>query len=148
MQRLPGRNNSGLLSRMGRPTSSLVHMTPEDVAFDLFAGDLGLDPLKSSSSEPENEGAPSTYPTRRKRRRPTNAPSKDAEYYRDCTYGRFVAEDEFNKTMEKDGVDGRKEHLDHFRLPWPAFVELEHALQAKGNFVAKKQPVIPVIWMC
>ena len=45
MQRLSGRDNTGLLGRMLRPTSSLVHMTPDDVAFDLLAGDPGLDPL-------------------------------------------------------------------------------------------------------
>ena len=143
MQRLSGRDNTGLLGRMLRPTSSLVHMTPDDVAFDLLAGDLGLDPLNDSTSESQDEGAAPTQKSRRKRRRPTNAPRKDAAYYRQCTYGRFLEENEFNKTMEEDGVCGYQEFVDRFRLPWPAFVELEQALHAKGHFLNKRQTVIP-----
>ena len=118
-------------------------MTPDDVAFDLLAGDLGLDPLNDSTSESQEEGAAPTQKSRRKRRRPTNAPRKDAAYYRQCTYGRFLEENEFNKTMEEDGVCGYQEFVDRFRLPWPAFVELEQALHAKGHFLSKRQTVIP-----
>ena len=143
MQRQYGRDNSGLLGRMARPRGSLAFMTPEDVSFDLFASDLGLDPLIDSSGEEDHTEAPAERPKSRKRPRPPQAPTKDSKYYEDCTYGRFVREDEFNKTMAEHGVDGAAEFVSHFRLPWPAFLELEAALHAKGHFIRKKQTTIP-----